>query len=79
MQNDDIARVRDAIRELALNCEEIRKATGLSTDRVLDALDALDNLGSLVVIEGRNLRGKVCRHSYRLKQPAGSQKCGDDW
>ena len=66
MQSDDIAKVRDAIRDDAASVTEIQRATDLNDKRLFAALDALEHAGGVKVIYERNARGKIFCTRYQL-------------
>ena len=66
MQSDDIAKVREAIRDDAASVTQIRKASGLGEVRLSAALHALEHAGGVKVIYDRNPRGKIFCTRYQL-------------
>ncbi len=67
MRNDDIDKVRDAIRDDAASVAEIQRATDLNDKRLFAALDALDNAGQVKVTKTRSRQGRVIGTRYKLE------------
>ena len=66
MQSDDIAKVRDAIRDDAASVTEIQRATDLNDKRLFAALDALEHAGQVTVTKTRSRQGRVIGTRYKL-------------
>ncbi len=67
MRNDDIDKVRDAIRDDAASVAEIQRATDLNDKRLFAALDALDNAGQVKVTKIRSKQGHIMWLQYKLE------------
>jgi len=67
LRNDDIDKVRDAIRDDAASVTEIQRATDLNDKRLFAALDALEHAGQVTVTKTRSRQGRVIGTRYKLE------------